>query len=69
MISNWDFVGKVNVFYCGLFGFIGDEIVVVLLLYKEYYLLVMGCCLEWDDVSVLVYKVKWDGDCIFVVVE
>ncbi|WP_375276565.1 nitrite reductase small subunit NirD [Alteromonas australica] len=68
-IRNWDPVGKANVLYRGLLGSIGDEIVVASPLYKEHYSLVTGRCLERDDVSVLAYKVKRDGDRIFVAVE
>jgi len=67
-ISNWDPVGKANVLYRGLIGSIGDDTVVASPLYKEHYSLVTGKCVERDDVSVLTFPVKQEGERLFVAV-
>ncbi|NDV91528.1 nitrite reductase small subunit NirD [Alteromonas sp. 345S023] len=68
-ISNWDPVGKANVLYRGLLGSVGEEIVVASPLYKEHYSLTTGRCLERDDVSVIAYKVRREGDRLQIAIE
>ncbi|MBQ4828869.1 nitrite reductase small subunit NirD [Alteromonas sp. MMG017] len=67
-ISNWDPIGKANVLYRGLIGSIADDIVVASPLYKEHYVLATGKCIERDDVSVMAYDVKVEGERILVAV-
>jgi nitrite reductase (NADH) small subunit len=68
-ISNWDPVGKANVLYRGLLGSVGEEIVVASPLYKEHYSLATGRCLERDDVSVITYKIRREGDRLQIAIE
>lgn len=68
-ISNWDPVGKANVLYRGLLGSVGEEIVVASPLYKEHYALSCGRCLERDDVSVIAYKVRREGERLQIAME
>lgn len=57
-IGNWDPIGKANVLSRGIVGDIGGELVVASPLYKQHFSLTTGRCLEDENHSVPVYRLK-----------
>ncbi len=61
-IGNWDPIGKANVLSRGMVGDINERLVVASPLYKQHFDLLTGECLDDNDVTVPVYKVKLASD-------
>jgi len=57
-IGNYDPIGKANVLSRGLLGDKGGTLVVASPLYKQHFDLQTGRCLEEEEVSVPVYRVR-----------
>lgn len=68
VIDNVDFVLQVVVMLCGLIGSFGECVVVVLLLYKQYFDLCIGECLEVFEQLVNVYLLWVEDGFVWVVV-
>lgn len=60
-ISNYDPIAKANVLSRGLTGSINDELVVASPIYKQHFSLQTGRCIENDDQTIKIYKVRIDS--------
>ena len=67
-VANRDPIGDANVLSRGVVGDINGRLVVASPLYKQYFDLLTGVCLEQEDVKIAVYRVRLDGDTVLVAV-
>lgn len=65
-VSNRDPIGGANVLSRGVVGDVNGRLVVASPLYKQHFDLLTGACLEQEDVQIVVYGVRFDGDTVLV---
>jgi nitrite reductase (NADH) small subunit len=57
-VSNWDPIGKANVWYRGLLCSVQEAKVIISPLYKQRYCLESGQCLDDNAIKLVVYPVR-----------
>ncbi len=65
-IDNYDPFSRANVLSRGIVGDLKGEVVVASPVYKQHFSLASGQCLEDPAVSVSVFRVRLDGDVVWI---
>ena len=67
-VGNYDPAGKANVLSRGLMAELGGQLTIASPLYKHHFCLTSGVCLEDNELSIPVYKVRLINDMVEVAI-
>lgn len=61
-VSNYDPIGKANVMYRGIIGYLGGRYVIASPLYKQHFDLETGKCVEDENAALTTYDIRLTDD-------